>query len=368
MSESNSVFISYRRDASAYLTLAVYQDLHTNGIDAFYDIENIDAGQFDTVILNQIAARPYFMLILTPGTLERCVESGDWVRQEIEHALRLKRVIVPLHTPEFDFGDIERYLPGTTAAELKRFNAIEVPARYFRYAMTDVRTRFLKPISLTTTPTPAADRPAVAQQVAKIQAAPPVTDKQLTAQEYYDRALARPDTDIAGKIADYTEVIRLDPKNAYAYNNRGWVRALKGDLDGAIADCNEALRLRPWLAEAYDSRGFARASQGDLKGALLDYNEALQFDPRHAAAYHHRGNISQAQGDLEGAIADYSQALDCNPRRANAYYDRAVAYASKKDYTGAIADGQKALDLGIRDPWAGTMHQKLTEWRKQIES
>ncbi len=129
MSESNSVFISYRRSASPFLALAVYQDLKANGIDAFYDIESIDAGPFDTVILNQIAERPYFMLILTSGTLKRCADAGDWLRKEIEHALSLKRVIVPLHTPEFNFGDFDTYLPVATAAELKRVNAVEIPHR-----------------------------------------------------------------------------------------------------------------------------------------------------------------------------------------------------------------------------------------------
>jgi Flp pilus assembly protein TadD len=34
-------------------------------------------------------------------------------------------------------------------------------------------------------------------------------------------------------IADYTEAIRLDPKNAVAYNNRGLAYRAKGDNDHA---------------------------------------------------------------------------------------------------------------------------------------
>src|SRR5215475_9952390 len=109
MGESNSVFISYRREASAFVAQAVFQDLQANGIDAFYDIESIHIGHFDTIILNQIAARPYFLPILTPGTLERCADNGDWVLREIAHAVKLKREIVPLRTPEFQFTDVERF-------------------------------------------------------------------------------------------------------------------------------------------------------------------------------------------------------------------------------------------------------------------
>ena len=60
----NRAFISYRRDLSAFVARAFFQDLRANGIDVFMDVESIDAGQFDTVILNQIAARPYFLVIL----------------------------------------------------------------------------------------------------------------------------------------------------------------------------------------------------------------------------------------------------------------------------------------------------------------
>src|SRR5947209_1377294 len=107
---NNSVFISYRRDASAMMARAVFQDLRANDIDAFMDVQSIDTGQFDSIILNQIAARPYFLLILTPGTLERCIESNDWLLKEIQEAISLQRLIVLLVSPNFKFDDCEKYL------------------------------------------------------------------------------------------------------------------------------------------------------------------------------------------------------------------------------------------------------------------
>ena len=53
-----------------------------------------------------------------------------------------------------------------------------------------------------------------------------------TSKSEYDRA-----------IADSTEAIRLDPKHAIAYNNRGNAWYFKGEFDRAIADCYEAIKL-----------------------------------------------------------------------------------------------------------------------------
>jgi hypothetical protein len=54
-----SVFLSYRRNVSAFIARAVFQDLRQHGYDVFMDVESIDSGQFETIILNQIAARAH---------------------------------------------------------------------------------------------------------------------------------------------------------------------------------------------------------------------------------------------------------------------------------------------------------------------
>ena len=43
------------------MAMALWQNLTDRGIDVFYDIESIDAGYFEKIILSQIAARPYMV-------------------------------------------------------------------------------------------------------------------------------------------------------------------------------------------------------------------------------------------------------------------------------------------------------------------
>src|ERR1700743_1534910 len=43
-------------------------------------------------------------------------------------------------------------------------------------------------------------------------------------------------------ISDFTDSLRLNPKDVEAYNNRCWARTVIGELQAALKDCNEALR------------------------------------------------------------------------------------------------------------------------------
>jgi Tfp pilus assembly protein PilF len=49
--------------------------------------------------------------------------------------------------------------------------------------------------------------------------------------------------DLDGAIADFSEVIRLDPRHAHAYGNRSSAYRQKGDVGRASADYKEAVRL-----------------------------------------------------------------------------------------------------------------------------
>ena len=57
--EQKTVFISYRRKPAAYIARAIFMDLRAHGYDAFMDVEDIDAGEFGTIIDNQIKARGF---------------------------------------------------------------------------------------------------------------------------------------------------------------------------------------------------------------------------------------------------------------------------------------------------------------------
>src|SRR5262249_9799879 len=100
---------------------------------------------------------------------------------------------------------------------------------------------------------------------------------------------------------DHDEAIRLDPKFADAFYNRGNAYENKGDHDRAIANYSEAIRLNPTnLAAALGNRANSYAKKGNQARAIADYNEALRLDPTGALNLCNRGKTKLRMNDRSG--------------------------------------------------------------------
>jgi tetratricopeptide (TPR) repeat protein len=159
-------------------------------------------------------------------------------------------------------------------------------------------------------------------------------------------------------IADYGEAIKLDPKQAEAYIERGdqW-RFYKHRLDRAIADYTEAIKIEPSLT-TYDRRGDAWLDEGDPDRAIADYTEVIRLNTEGRFAYAKRGQAWAAKGDLDRAIADYTEAINYieaikfDGIHADYYGDRGRAYFYSGALPEALADLNRESKLRPEDAYA----------------
>lgn len=91
------------------------------------------------------------------------------------------------------------------------------------------------------------------------------------------------------------------------------MRRAKGDLQGAVTDYDQAIKISPRLAEAYSNRGNALQDKGDLCGSIADYESAIKIDPSFAKAYGNRGLAWLSQGTMAAAEKDFDACLRLDP-------------------------------------------------------
>ena len=101
--------------------------------------------------------------------------------------------------------------------------------------------------------------------------------------------------------------IRLNPKEANTYHNRGYSQAELGEYDLAIADYSEALKRDPKLKYANYRRGWAYSAKGDQEKALADYNIAAERTPDDPDILNDRGHSYAQLSDLDKAQAHFRE-------------------------------------------------------------
>lgn len=105
--EKYDAFISYRREGGADLAELIkekIENLTEKRKKIFLDVEELGQGTFNTSLLKHIENSDNFILVLSPGALDRCLNEGDWVRTEIAYAIKKGKNIIPISKGSFDFN------------------------------------------------------------------------------------------------------------------------------------------------------------------------------------------------------------------------------------------------------------------------
>lgn len=134
-------FISYRREDGADVARLICSELGRRGLPTFLDVEGLRASHFDDQLLRRIDDNPNFIVILTPGALDRCLDDNDWLRKEVSYAIAKNKNVVPIMMPGFTFP-----VPDTmhkTISDLPRYQAVMYSHNFFSVTI-DKLVEFLK--------------------------------------------------------------------------------------------------------------------------------------------------------------------------------------------------------------------------------
>jgi tetratricopeptide (TPR) repeat protein len=119
-------------------------------------------------------------------------------------------------------------------------------------------------------------------------------------------------------MADYTESIRLDPRNSRPYKMRSVLYWKSKQNSLAIADSSAAIEMNPRDADVYKMRGSLYYSESQFDRAIADYSKAFALKPQDATILVQRARAYERKGDRARAIEDYRRVLELNPANESA--------------------------------------------------
>lgn len=185
-------------------------------------------------------------------------------------------------------------------------------------------------------------------------------------------------------LADFDEAIRLDPKTARTYFQRGKVLQELNELDKAIADFSHIILLdskdidSPMFIESYLSRAAIYSKQKDFDRAIQDYSEFLRMYPKSFVALDYRGQCWEQTGNYAAAIADYTETIRIVPDHPTFLNARARVYATcpddnVRDGAKAVKDAERAVELtgGKHAPFLNTLaaaYAETDDYNKAVET
>tara|TARA_B100000686_G_scaffold324066_1_gene379418 strand:- start:1198 stop:2841 length:1644 start_codon:yes stop_codon:yes gene_type:complete len=131
---------------------------------------------------------------------------------------------------------------------------------------------------------------------------------------YLNRAIVHQKScDYKNAINDYLKAIEIeedDWNKATLYLNLGYARKLSGEREKAIENYSEAIRLNPKYAQAYLERGNTLLADKCYKESIDDFTQAINSSHKLKEAYHMRGYAYSLINCEEDALFDYLQAFE----------------------------------------------------------
>jgi hypothetical protein len=117
---------------------------------------------------------------------------------------------------------------------------------------------------------------------------------------------------------------------------------------------SQVIRYEPWNTEAHNNRASYYFEQGDYSSALADYDAALSYAPpvgavhatkRRSAYFNDRAITYVRLGKMAEAVADASEAIRLRPTEADYYLNRSNMYRRMGLTDAAAADLRQAQTL-----------------------
>ena len=178
-------------------------------------------------------------------------------------------------------------------------------------------------------------------------------------------------------LKKFSKAIKLNPKFAEAYFERGMVYEVLKKQKNALEDYDKAIEFDPSFFHAYVHRALLYAELGKYDKALKDLEKVYKADPRphsRASCLFNEGSIYEHLGKHKQALECYDKALKLKPSKfmqERIYVDRGVIYGRLEQYEKSLKDFNRAIELNPKHAMGygarGVTYTRLEKFDKALK-
>ena len=150
----------------------------------------------------------------------------------------------------------------------------------------------------------------------------------------------------SGRILACTEILQSNPSDITALANRGIGFRASGQYEQAIADLSAAVRLAPRLAGLYLERGLSYQTRGESASAITDFSEASLRLQRPLVQAHFARAMAYEDGQLQLSAADLSDAIRLDRNLVSALYmQRGYGLRTAHQFDKAVSAFDRSIEI-----------------------
>ena len=350
----NKVFISYVSE-NIEIVKRLYQELKAHGIQVWLDRNDIDPGsRWEQAIRRAIHQGAFFIACFSEEYHNR---GQTYMNEELTLAIDELRQrptdqiwFIPVKLNDCEIPD-RSIGGGETLCDLQHVNLYEDWDSCIRRILEVIQPASSKTATNANTSEHRVDQNARAEfsQGLAYQDSVTETTSLEKKKEKHEKA-----------IMHYSRALELKSDYVDAYNARGVVYSMMGQINYALKDFGMVVQLAPDYFLVYLNRGAIHKNDGRYEQALKDFGTAIKLNPNLNIAYFNRGEVYRIKGDFDRAIADYNRAIQLKPDYAETYNDRGIAYANKGEVGRAIVDYTEVIEL--KPSLAGVYYNRGVAW------
>jgi len=131
------------------------------------------------------------------------------------------------------------------------------------------------------------------------------------------------------------QMIDLDPQDADAIYNLGYMYVKLKNYDDAIATFKTAIEVRPDFEFAYSNLGYCYIQQKKYNESIDTYKKLVEINPENPDGWMSIGTGYMYLKKFDPAVAPLQRAIELSPDNGYAYYNLGICFLNLQDYQSA---------------------------------